>query len=119
MPAAIPTNAITWVLEATLPEGQRPALEAVMREMIDATRANEPGCLLYEWFVTPDGGACHILECYADDAALMTHIATFNARFARRLFGILAPRRLTIYGDPSEAARAALAPLRPVYLSRL
>lgn len=119
MPSAIPADAITWVLEAALPDGQRPALEALMREMTEATHASEPGCLLYEWFVTPDGSGCHILESYADDAALLAHVASFNARYARRLFGLVQPRRLTVYGDPSEAARAALAPLRPVYLSRL
>ncbi|MCB1407343.1 MAG: antibiotic biosynthesis monooxygenase [Rhodobacteraceae bacterium] len=119
MPADPNTDVITWVLQASLPEGQRPALEAVMHEMIDATRTNEPGCLLYDWYISADGGTCHILESYADDAALMTHIASFNARFARRLFGIIKPVGLTIYGNPSAEARAALAPLRPVYLSRL
>ena len=112
-------DAITWVLEADLPEGKRPELEALMAEMTEATRANEPGCALYDWFVSADGTACHILERYADDAALMTHIGTFNRLYARRLFSVIRPRRLTVYGSPSEEARAALAPLRPEFLARL
>jgi len=113
------TDAITWVMEATLPEGKRPELEALMREMTEATRANEPGCGLYDWFIGADGTTCHILESYADDAALMTHIGNFNRLYARRLFSVIRPSKLTVYGTPSDEARAALAPLRPVFLDRL
>lgn len=113
------SDVITWILETTLQDGQRPALQALMREMTEATRANEPGCLLYDWFVTPEGDACHILESYADEAALMQHVATFNTRYARRLFAIARPRKMTVFGAPSETVRAALAPLKPVYLTRL
>lgn len=113
------SDVLTWILETTLQDDQRPALQALMHEMTEATRANEPGCLLYDWFVTPEGDACHILESYADEAALMQHVATFNASYARRLFALVKPRRMTVFGTPSDTVRAALAPLRPVYLSRL
>ncbi len=113
------THAITWVMEADLPEGKRPELEALMHEMCDATRANEPGCQMYDWFVSADGRTCHILERYADEAAMMAHIGTFNRQYARRLFGVIKPRRLTVYGVPSADGQAALAPLRPVFLDRL
>ncbi|CUH63090.1 Antibiotic biosynthesis monooxygenase [Thalassovita gelatinovora] len=119
MPTTLPSEAITWVLEVALPDDQRPALEALMHEMTEATLANEPGCLLYDWFITADGTGCHILESYADDAALLAHINTFNTTYARHMFSIVSPRRLTVYGAPSISARAALAPLHPVYLSRL
>jgi quinol monooxygenase YgiN len=113
------TNTITWILVADLPEGRLHDLRAIMDEMTEATRASEPGCLIYDWHVSEDGRLCHILESYADEAALMTHVAAFNSRFARRLFGIVKPRALTVYGPASAAVRQALAPLNPVYLQRL
>lgn len=112
-------QAITWVMQADLPAGERPDLVALMQEMTAATRADEPGCQLYDWFVTADGTACHILERYADEAAMMAHVATFNRLYARRLFGVIKPRALTVYGQLSPEGQAALAPLRPVYLDRL
>jgi quinol monooxygenase YgiN len=113
------SDAITWVLTADLPEGKHDELRTLMVEMTAATRADEPGCLVYDWFLTEDERGCHILESYADEAALLTHVQAFNTRFARRLFGVITPRSLTVYGAASPAVHEALAPLRPVYLSRL
>lgn len=113
------SDTITWVMTADVPEGKVDELRALMQEMTVATRTNEPGCLLYDWFIAEDGRGCHILESYADEAALMIHVDGFNRTYARRLFGIIKPRSLTVYGAPSAAVREALAPLRPVYLAPL
>lgn len=55
-------------------------VEAALRKMIPATRA-ETGCIRYELFVSEET-ACtfHLLETYADDAALASHHA--SAHFA-------------------------------------
>lgn len=90
-----------------------------MHEMCEATRANEPGCLMYDWFISANEAEVHILESYADEAAVIAHIGTFNTQYARRLFGILGPKSLTVYGTPSVPVLKALAPLRPVVLMPL
>ncbi|WP_158967280.1 putative quinol monooxygenase [Chachezhania sediminis] len=113
------SDTITWVMEAAVSEGTRADLTALMQEMVAHVRATEPGCVLYDWFISPDGTTCHILESYADDAALLTHVVGFNARYAGWLFGLIRPQRMTVYGAPSAEARAAIAPLRPVYMERL
>ncbi|PWE27186.1 antibiotic biosynthesis monooxygenase [Pararhodobacter marinus] len=111
--------AITWILETTLDPGRADELRALAADMSASTRANEPGCTLYEWFISEDGTRCHILEGYADDEAVVTHVKNLNAQFARQLFGIVRPARFVVYGSPGEEARNAIHALQPVYMPPL
>lgn len=88
-----------------------------MKEMVTATQSNEPGAQSYEWFVRDDSKTCHIYERYADSAAVMTHLGNFGARFAERFLDAVEPTRLTVYGNPSEEARGALAGLNAAFMS--
>ena len=49
----------------------------------------------------------------------MAHLATFGERFALRVLAAMAPTRLTVFGDPREAARQALGGLFPTSLGFL
>ena len=56
------------------------AVKAALRAMIEPTKA-EPGCLHYALFASQEApGTFHLLETYADDAALAAHHA--SAHFA-------------------------------------
>ena len=111
--------AITWVLEAQAPASNQTALRRLMVEMTEETLMREPGCLVYDWYLGPDGETCHIIESYEDEAALLTHVEGFNRRFAKRFFSLVKPRGLTVYGALSEAGQEALAPLNPVFFQPL
>jgi len=111
--------AILWILETSLDPTRTGELRRLAGEMSEIVRAEEPGCLRYDWHLSEDGSRCHIIEGYADDAALLTHVQGFNRRWARPLFAILKPERMVVYGDPGPEARAAIAALRPVYLPSL
>ena len=112
-------DVVSWVLELDIKDGKFDAFEALMKEMVAATEADEPGALAYEWFVTDDKKACHIYERYADSAAVMTHLGNFGSTFAERFLDALQPTRLMVYGDPSEEARKALAGLNAVVMGQI
>ena len=103
------SDAISWVLELAIKDGQLDAFKALAQEMTEATQADEPGTSHYEWFISEDGKAVHIYERYADSAALMVHLGNFGAKFAERFMACVDPTRLMVYGDPSAEARGALA----------
>lgn len=111
------TKPVYWLLEAAVAPTAVAELGQLMEEMRAHVREREPGTLLYEWHIGEDGTTCHILEGYEGDAALIAHVEGINAHFARRLFALIEPRRFTVYGAPGEAARAALAPLKPNYMA--
>jgi quinol monooxygenase YgiN len=110
------SNQVSWILELEIQQGREDDLRNLATEMVDATNANEPATLDYEWSISSDGKWCHIFEHYVDSAAVMTHAATFGEKFAARFLEILRPVRFVVYGTPSPAVREALADFQPVYM---
>jgi quinol monooxygenase YgiN len=114
-----PRTDVAWMIEAEVRPGQQEALRELSREQVAHTAASEPGTLDYEWSLSADGQTCHIWERYADSAAAMVHIRTFDERYASRFFGIFRPTRVFLYGAPSAEVRQALAGLGPVMMDPL
>lgn len=96
-------------------EGRLNDARNLMSEMVAATR-EEPGTQCYEWFLSADGKHCHTNERFADSGAVMDHLGNFGSRFADRFLACLEPTSLSVYGDPSADARAALNGFGAAYL---
>ena len=108
---------IYWVLEVAVKSGEADNVTALMNEMIEATRANEPDTLNYEWTLSDDGATYHLYERYADSAAALVHLGSFGANFADRFLAALEPTGFTVYGNPSAELREALTAFGPVYMT--
>ena len=106
---------VSWNLQMSVREGRLDDARTLMTEMVEATRA-EPGANLYEWFLSEDGSKCHINEGYADSDAVLAHLGTFGSQFAKRFMGCFEPKSLSVYGNPSPEARAALDGMGAKYL---
>ncbi len=113
------SDVVQWVVELAIKDGGLANFKAVMNEMVAATKANEPGALRYEWFISADGRICHISESYADSAAVLTHMKTFGEKFAERLLASADAKRLVVYGTPNSEARAVLAGFGAVHMEPL
>jgi quinol monooxygenase YgiN len=112
------SEAVSWVLELAVKDGQLDAFKALAQEMKEATETDEPGTTHYEWYIDADGKNIHIFERYVDSAALMTHLGIFGAKFAERFMACVDPTRFMVYGDPSAEARAGLAGLGAVHMTQ-
>jgi len=110
------SEAVSWNLKLSLKAGKLDAFKALAQEMSEATEANEPSALLYEWFISEDGKQCHIIEHYTDSAAVVTHMSTFGEQFAERFLECVDPVSLSVYGSPTDEVRAILDGLGAVYL---
>lgn len=108
---------VSWNLELDIQPGREEDFRALMAEMVAATKAAEPGALIYEWSVTADGKQCHLYERYADSAATLAHLGNFGSKYAERFMAVLTPVRFTIYGTPSTEVKAALAGFNPTYVA--
>jgi quinol monooxygenase YgiN len=106
---------VAWLLELAVKPGELETVRALMEEMVDSTRG-EAGALGYAWYASDDGGTIALYERYADDAAALTHLATFGERFAQRFLAAMTPTRLTVFGAPGDEARLALSAFNPTYL---
>jgi len=112
------SSSISWNLQMSVREGRLNDARDLMREMVAATE-QEPGTQGYEWFLSGDGRTCHINERYADSAAVMAHLGNFGSKFAERFLACFEPTSLSVYGEPSAEARAALDGFGATYLGWL
>jgi len=108
---------VYWILETEVNDGKLQDLKELMVEMSEATKADEPGALNYEWSLSADEKTCHIFERYENSDATMVHMGNFGSKFAKRLMSIVKPTGCTIYGNPDERVLKAMAPLGTVQLA--
>jgi len=102
------SNNVSWLTELAIKPGELDNMKALMAEMIEATMANEPDTLNYDWHLNDAVDSCHIYERYSDSAAVLVHLANFGAKFADRFLGCMDFNRLTVYGNASDDVRATL-----------
>lgn len=111
-------NTVSWNLQLAVRDGRLDDARTLMQEMVNATRA-EDGALGYEWFLSAEGGTCHINERYRDSAAALVHLGNFGANFAERFMACFDPTSFSVYGEPSDDVRAILDGFGASYLGTL
>ncbi len=110
---------VHWVLEVAIKDGELGNFKTLMAEMVEATQANEPGTLNYEWFISQDEKTCHIYERYADSDATRVHLGSFAEHFAGRFMGMATPGKFTLYGDPDDQIREALKGMGAIEMAQI
>ena len=109
---------VYYNLQLVIKEGQQTAFAALMREMVAATK-QEPGTMVYEWYLGADGRTCHIHELFADTAAYKVHSANFGENFAARFMPLLEITGLTAYGNSDAEARDMMKTLSPQFFEAI
>jgi quinol monooxygenase YgiN len=107
---------VQWLLELSVNDGELENLKVLKAQMIEATQANEHGTVNYEWFISDDDKQCHLYEWYVDSAVVLVHLGTFGEKFADRFLAAMTPVKLTVYGNPNQEERDALAGLGAVHM---
>jgi quinol monooxygenase YgiN len=108
-------STVSWNLQLSVRDGQLDDLHALMHEMVESTNA-EPGTQVYEWFLSADGATCHTYERFVDSAAVLAHLGNFGAKFMERFLACLEVTSFSVYGEPSDEAKAVLDGFGAAYL---
>jgi quinol monooxygenase YgiN len=108
---------ISWVFEAAIKPDDLNEYSALAREISADNQAAEPGQQIFEWFV--DGPDVHIYERYQDSAAAVAHVQRFVANFGAQFMSLCTPTRMSVYGEPSDELKEAVAGFNPRYLGPL
>ncbi len=106
---------VAFVLECSI--NDRVGLDAVMRELVASTEANEPGTDIYEWSIFEDGATLITYERFADSEAALAHHAGFGP-YAERFLSAVTVTRFVVFGSPDEALRDALKDAGVSYVSQ-
>jgi len=110
---------VSWVNELAVKDGKLETFKKLMEEMVSGAR-NQPGTLSYEWYISPVGGTVHVVETYADSAAVVAHHVSEGfalKNWAGRFIDCADVTRVNAYGDPDASAREILDRLGATYRS--
>lgn len=110
------TDDIYWVITLDLAEGQDAAFDALMAEMVIATKA-EAGAKNYEWH--RNGNSVHIYERYETNGDAGIHLGNFGENFAERFLAILTPTGLEVYGPAEGGVREGLTGFGAVFYDQV
>ncbi|MBT3383191.1 MAG: hypothetical protein HN778_14175 [Prolixibacteraceae bacterium] len=89
-------------------EGETEKFKSIAEQCVAVVQEKEKGktCSQYDWYFNTDGSKCHVLESYADSAALMIHMGNVGELLGQ----LLQISTLTgdIYGNLSEEVQNSL-----------
>jgi quinol monooxygenase YgiN len=110
---------VFWTFELTVSPERLAEVKALLETMVSSIKSSEPETLNYEWSIDTAHTTIHVYERYRGSSAAVSHLASFRAKFADRLFQIVKRGRVVVYGSPDTQLKSALASLNPVYMSPL
>ena len=94
--------------------GQIDNFKQLVSKVVAAT-AQEPGTLMYEWTLRPDGKTFDVLEIYQNSDAFVAHVNHVRSTFSKNLGKVQKAVQLVVYGSPDASAKRVAAQLKPVY----
>lgn len=104
------TNTITVVYKWTAKPGQLEALKGIYDGVTDAMKANEPGALEVQVYVSEDDNALYMRDVFADVGALGYHLSETAGHHFPSLLEVATPGAFHFFGDvPTEMQQATNA----------
>jgi quinol monooxygenase YgiN len=82
-----------------------------------AAVAEEPGTLVFEFSVQPDGKTVDLLEMYQNAEAFVAHVKHMRAEFGQEVAQVRKPGKIVVFGSPDAEMKEILARRDPVYES--
>lgn len=111
------SNFVYWVLETEVRDGKLDALKTLMKEMVDTTKADEPGTLNFEWTISGDNKRVTLFERYRDSSSAVTHVNAFMKNFAPRFMDCLEIKKQVVHGNASDELQKMLSGIGAKFMS--
>ena len=99
---------ISWHVELTIEPARLESFRALTNEMIESARL-EDGVLVYERFLSEDGGKIFLYERYPNSDAAISHLRSFRDKFADALGRLVKRERFLVFGTPNDELKRMLS----------
>jgi quinol monooxygenase YgiN len=99
---------ISWQVELAIEPERFDSFRALTNEMIESTRLEE-GVLIYERFLSEDGGKVLVYERYANSEAAILHLRSFQEKFADAFGRLVKRERFLVFGTPNDELKRMLS----------
>lgn len=105
------TKPVWFLVEVSIKPNGLAHFEALVNQMSDLT-LNEPGALVYKFFLSPDRTRCRVVEHYADGAAVLAHMTgPVIQTLVPKALEHASIDRFSVFGDPGKDALPILKAL--------
>ncbi len=102
---------VRFTVSFAIPAENLEQFKAIAQAMIASTQA-ETGTLGYDWFYSPDGSRCRLIETYVDSKAVLAHMSGSAVHeLVPKLVAIAGITGFEVYGDPGAEAATILTGL--------
>ncbi len=99
---------VYFIVSVKINDGKLDAFKNIAQAMIAVTQ-KEPGALAYEWYLSADRTRCSLVETYADESAVLAHIAgKAVTEFVPKLLEVSGISGFEVYGDTGPKAAEML-----------
>ncbi|HSI93036.1 MAG TPA: hypothetical protein VK925_06015 [Jiangellaceae bacterium] len=99
---------LIFISHSTVKPGKREQYQGHAREATDLVESEEPRMIGFNSYASPDGTDVSTVQIHPDAESLDTHLKIFAEKLQARAFDALDSSDVSVYGTPSEAARAML-----------
>lgn len=103
---------VSCVTKYDIKDGRLDDAKIFLTDMVAKIASEEPGTLLYEFYVNEEGTTVHCYARFKDNEALFTHLTNVGPYWASVL-DVSVPKELTMSGPINEVNKAALVGLFP------
>jgi len=86
--------------------GQMDNFKQVATKLVAAV-AEEPGTLMYEFSLRPDGKTFDLVALYQSSDAAIAHVKHVFGQYAKEIGEVQKPTGVVVYGNPTEQAKQA------------
>jgi len=84
------------------------------KRIAESVAQNEPGTLVFEFSVQPDGKTVDLLEIYQNAEAFVAHVKHMRAEFGQEV-NPRKPGKIVVFGSPNAEMKEILARREPMY----
>ena len=100
---------IDFQIDLKVADGQLETFKGLVTEMISFIKTEEPGTLIYNWYISEANHKGTLLERYKNNQAAIKHVNNFvSGKYVDRLMSICTFESITILGDASDELKETL-----------
>ena len=96
-------------IDLKVADGQLETFKGLVTEMISFIKTDEPGTIIYDWYISYATHKGTLLERYKNNQAAIKHVKNFvSGKYVERLMSICTFESITILGDASDELKETL-----------
>jgi quinol monooxygenase YgiN len=104
---------LQMVARCVIHDGKQDEFKAVARQLLEKVKPEKGTLTLqYDWFLSPDGRTCTVVESYPSSEACMQHMANVGPMLGA-LMALCSLEQVDLFGTPSGEVAKATAAMQP------